>query len=229
MPQLHIKDDAAEIEERDKLREAVEPAEVEATAGADEADEADEGIREDRGKSAKSKRRSISISIRALLVGAVIIGLLAAAGVTTWLYLGAKAQLDAQARQAAATSRAEQIALDYAVGAAKIDAKDLGPWKTELVKGTTPELKDKLSNAATSMEQILVPLQWNSTAVPLVAKVRSDDNGTYVVDTFVSVQTKTVQAPEGLESTATYSITIDSNDDWQISEVGGVGAVVGQK
>ncbi|UNB52168.1 hypothetical protein [Mycolicibacterium sp. YH-1] len=229
MPQLHIKDDAAEIEERDKLREAVDPAEVEATAGADEADEADDGIREDRGKSAKSKRRSISISIRALLVGAVIIGLLAAAGVTTWLYLGAKAQLDAQARQAAATSRAEQIALDYAVGAAKIDAKDLGPWKTELVRGTTPELKDKLSNAATSMEQILVPLQWNSTAVPLVAKVRSDDNGTYVVDTFVSVQTKTVQAPEGLESTATYSITIDSNHDWQISEVGGVGAVVGQK
>jgi Mce-associated membrane protein len=229
MPQLHIKDDAAEIEERDKLREAVEPAEVEATAGVDEADEADEGIRENRGKSAKSERRSISISIRALLVGAVIIGLLAAAGVTTWLYLGAKAQLDAQARQAAATSRAEQIALDYAVGAAKIDAKDLGPWKTELVKGTTPELKDKLSNAATSMEQILVPLQWNSTAVPLVAKVRSDDNGTYVVDTFVSVQTKTVQAPEGLESTATYSITIDSNHDWQISEVGGVGAVVGQK
>ncbi|MET4426864.1 hypothetical protein [Mycolicibacterium sp. 624] len=226
MPQLHIKDDAAEIEERDKLREAVDPAEVEATAGADEADD---GIRENRGKSAKSKRRSISISIRALLVGAVIIGLLAAAGVTTWLYLGAKAQLDAQARQAAATSRAEQIALDYAVGAAKIDAKDLGPWKTELVRGTTPELKDKLSNAATSMEQILVPLQWNSTAVPLVAKVRSDDNGTYVVDTFVSVQTKTVQAPEGLESTATYSITIDSNHDWQISEVGGVGAVVGQK
>jgi Mce-associated membrane protein len=45
----------------------------------------------------------------------------------------------------------------------------------------------------------------------------------------VGVQTKTVQAPDGLQSTATYSITVDSNHDWQISEVGGIGAVVGQK
>ena len=79
------------------------------------------------------------------------------------------------------------------------------------------------------MEQILVPLQWKSTAVPLVAKVRSSANGIYVVDTFVGVETKTVQAPDGLQSTATYSITIDSQHDWQISDVGGIGAVVGQK
>jgi Mce-associated membrane protein len=38
-----------------------------------------------------------------------------------------------------------------------------------------------------------------------------------------------MQAPEGLQSTATYSITIDSNHDWQISDVGGIGSVVGQK
>jgi hypothetical protein len=79
------------------------------------------------------------------------------------------------------------------------------------------------------MEQILAPLQWNSTAVPLVAKVRSRTNGIYVVDTFVGVETKTVQAPDGLQSTATYSITIDGSHDWQISEVGGIGSVVGKK
>jgi hypothetical protein len=38
-----------------------------------------------------------------------------------------------------------------------------------------------------------------------------------------------MQAPDGLQSTATYSITIDSAHDWQISDVGGIGSVVGRK
>jgi hypothetical protein len=180
-------------------------------------------------KSTKPRVRRVSVSIRALLVATLIAALLASAGVMTWLYLGEKAKVDRMARQAADNSHAERIALDYAVNAAKIDAKDLDSWKKNLVKGTTPELKEKLSSAATSMEQILAPLQWNSTAVPLVAKVRSNANGIYVVDTFVGVETKTMQAPDGLQSTATYSITIDGNHDWQISEVGGIGSVVGQK
>jgi hypothetical protein len=107
--------------------------------------------------------------------------------------------------------------------------QDLNTWKGKLVNGTTPSLKDKLTKAATSMQQILVPLEWNSTAQPLVAKVRSDTNGIYVVDTFVSVLTKTTQAPDSLQSTATYSITIDSKNTWQISDVGGIGAVAGAK
>jgi Mce-associated membrane protein len=180
-------------------------------------------------QSAKREGRKVSISLRALLTGAVIVGLIVGIGIVAWMYFGERAKVEATSRQAADNSRAEQIALDYAVGAAKIDAKNLGPWKVNLVKGTTPQLKAKLDDAATKMEQILVPLQWNSSAVPLVAKVRSNANGIYVVDTFVGVSTKTVQAPEGLASTATYSITIDSNHDWQISEVGGVGSVIGQK
>lgn len=173
--------------------------------------------------------RQVSISVRTLLLALLITALVAAVGVMTWLYLRANAKLDDLARQAADNSHAERIALDYAVDAAKINAQDLGEWKKNLVKGTTPELKEKLSSAATSMEQILMPLQWNSTATPLAAKVRSNANGIYVVDTFVGVETKTIQAPEGLQSTATYSITIDSNHDWQISDVGGIGSVVGQR
>lgn len=173
--------------------------------------------------------RQVSISVRTLLLALLITALVAAVGVMTWLYLRANAKLDDLARQAADNSHAERIALDYAVDAAKINAQDLGEWKKNLVKGTTPELKEKLSSAATSMEQILMPLQWNSTATPLAAKVRSNANGIYVVDTFVGVETKTIQAPDGLQSTATYSITIDSNHDWQISDVGGIGSVVGQR
>jgi hypothetical protein len=195
--------------------------------GADEVD--DEPASGSRRWPAKTDARRISVSVRTLLVGMLITGLVAAVGVFVWLYLGARAKLDAQQRQSADNSHAERIALDYAVDAARIDAKNLDAWKKSLVKGTSPELKAKLDEAGKSMEQILTPLQWDSTAVPLAAKVRSNANGIYVVDTFVGVQTKTVQAPDGLQSTATYGITIDSNHGWQISDVGGIGSVVGHK
>jgi len=167
--------------------------------------------------------------LRSLVLTVAIIMLAIAVGVLSWLLISARAELDAKARQAANYERAEQTALDYAVNAAVIDYKDVNGWKAKLVKGTSPELKEKLTKAANSMEQILVPLQWNSEARPLVAKVRSDAGGSYIVDSFVTVLTKTMQAPDGLQSTATYSVTIDSNNDWQISDVGGIDAVVGSR
>lgn len=173
--------------------------------------------------------RRISISLRSLVVGLVMFSLIVATCVMTWLYIGATSKLDEQAAQANNYKRAEQIALDYAVNAAIMDYHDLGPWKTNLAKGTTPELKEKLTKAGTAMEQILTPLEWISNAKPLSAKVRSSNNGVYVVDAFVGVMTKTVQAPDSLQSTATYSITIDSNHDWQISDVGGIAGVLGEK
>jgi Mce-associated membrane protein len=171
----------------------------------------------------------LTIPLRSLVLAVVIAILLAAAGVMTWLYVDARHDLDVQARQSEGNSHAENIALDYAVNAAAMNYSDLNAWKVKLVAGTSPELKARLTKAAEEMEQILVPLQWTSTARPLAAKVRSESNGLYVVDCFVSVLTKTVQAPDPLQSTATYSVTIDSNKNWQITDVGGIGAVVEQK
>ncbi|OBJ42494.1 hypothetical protein A5630_20865 [Mycolicibacterium mucogenicum] len=176
-----------------------------------------------------SRGRSISLTVRSLLFGALTLGLVAAVTVLGWLYFDTREQLNAQAVRAANDSRAEKIALDYAVNAATMNYKDLQAWHVKLVAGTTPELNKKLSDAGTSMEQVLVPLQWSSTAAPLVAKVRSSTGGVYIVDSFVSVQTKTVQAPEPLQSTATYSTTIDSNNNWQITDVGGIGSAMGPK
>ena len=173
--------------------------------------------------------RRVTISMKALAVAFVFLVLCAAVAATTWLYFGERGKVAAQQRESADDQRVEQIALDYAVGAATMNYQDLKTWKGALVKGTTQALNDKLTKAAGSMEQLLVPLEWSSTAQPLVAKVRSDSNGVYVVDTFVSVLTKTTQAPDNLQSTATYSITIDSNQDWQISDVGGIGALTGPK
>jgi Mce-associated membrane protein len=218
----------ADDDDDDNVEDNTDAAESDAT----DPEVVDESATVDAQQKRESTRANglrVSVSVRTLLVTVLIAALLASIGVLAWLYLGEKAQVDQQARQTADNRRAEQIALDYAVDAAKINYQDLGAWKKDLVNGTTRELTDKLNGAAKSMEQILEPLQWNSTATPLVAKVRSDSNGIYIVDTFVGVETKTIQAPDGLQSTATYSITIDSNHNWQISEVGGIGAVIEHK
>jgi Mce-associated membrane protein len=172
--------------------------------------------------------RRLSVSLRAAVLALVIFLLVAGLGVLGWLYLGVRGQLSAQDRAAGDRNHAEDIASDYSLHAAEMDYQDFNAWKLKLVNGTTPELKDKLTQAADSMQQILAPLQWKSTARPLAAKVRSEAGGIYVVDAFVSVLTKTMQAPDGLQSTATYSVTLDSNHNWQITDVGGIDAVLGK-
>ncbi|WP_241524328.1 hypothetical protein [Mycobacterium paraense] len=175
------------------------------------------------------RRLSISVSASGLLYAALIAALVGALATFVWLYVDVRHELDAQARRSDGNAHAEKVALDYAVNAATMNYQDLNGWKTKLVAGTSPELNDKLSKAAESMQQILVPLQWTSSARPLIAKVRSNTAGIYVVDCFVSVQTKTVQAPDPLLSVATYSLTLDSNKNWLITDVGGIGALTGQR
>ena len=172
--------------------------------------------------------RQLSVSLRGFIVGLIIVVLAAAAAVFGWLYADATSQLNARDLATNNRTHAEEIASNYAVHAAEMDYQDFNGWKLKLVNGTSPELKDKLTKAADSMQQILAPLQWKSSARPLAAKVRSDNGGIYVVDTFVSVLTKTMQAPDGLQSTATYSVTLDSKNNWQITDVGGIDAALGK-
>lgn len=196
--------------------------------GASEPELADSTIADEL-EDQKTASRRLSVSLRSLVMALVIVLIVGVVGVLTWLYVEAVHKLDTQARETQNNEHAEKVALDYAVNAAEMDVGDLKDWKVKLVAGTSPELGDKLTKAAESMEQILIPLQWSSTARPLVAKVRSEAEGVYVVDSFVSVLTKTMQASDPLQSTATYSVTIDSTNEWQIIDVGGIGAVVEQK
>jgi Mce-associated membrane protein len=219
----------AEAQEKREPHVATAAAEPEATETKDPSDNEGGGVKAPSDAKSTRRDRSVSVSLRGLILGSVIVALVAAVAAMGWLYADARHQLDAQASQATNNARAEQIALDYAVNAATMDYKDLQAWHVKLVAGTTPELTKKLSDAGTSMEQVLVPLQWSSAAQPLVAKVRSTTGGIYVVDSFVSVQTKTVQAPDALQSTATYSTTIDSNNNWLITDVGGIGSAMGPK
>ncbi|MCV7307083.1 hypothetical protein [Mycobacteroides immunogenum] len=167
-------------------------------------------------------RRSLIFSVL-LVAAAVTIGALA------W-YLHSSQRSEQQARAAltsareatSARQRAEQIALDYSRGAAEMDFKDIPGWTKRLTTNTSPELTKKLKDAAASMEQIVVPLQWVSTPTPITSAVRSERDGIYVVNSFLSVMTKNVQAPNGVQSTATYTVTINAKDNWVITDVGGV-------
>lgn len=167
-------------------------------------------------------RRSLIFSVL-LVAAAVTIGVLA------WS-LHSSQRSEQQARAAltsaqeatSARQRAEQIALDYSRGAAEMDFKDIPGWTKRLTTNTSPELTKKLKDAAASMEQIVVPLQWVSTPTPITSAMRSERDGIYVVNSFLSVMTKNVQAPNGVQSTATYTVTINAKDNWVITDVGGV-------
>ena len=161
-----------------------------------------------------------------LLIIALIVVLVAAVAILGVLVTNRSGQLDDIRDAAAMTQKAEDSALSYAVDAANMNYQDIGGWQKRLVQGTSPELTQQLTQAANSMQQVIAPLQWVSTSAPIAAKVKSHNGTTYVVTAFVNVNTKNAQAPDGVQSTATYTVTLDSAKDWQITDVGGVGTNV---
>ncbi|WP_280426648.1 hypothetical protein [Nocardia carnea] len=167
-----------------------------------------------------------TISLKTLVAAGCVVLTVAVIAVLGWRVYDVSAELDSLRAGAADNAHAEKVALDYATGAAEMNFQDLAAWRTRLTTGTSPALTGRLTQAATSMEQIIVPLQWVSTAQPVAAKVRSADNGVYSVDCFVSILTKNSQAPEGIQSTATYQLSLDSRNDWAVTEIGGVGAAL---
>lgn len=171
-----------------------------------------------------------SVSVRTLLVGggcalgaAAVVGLIGTLG---WQLASKSDDLDALRQQSVDNAHAEQVSLDYATAAADMDYQNPSEWSGRLTAGTSPELTTRLRQAATSMEQLIVPLQWTSSATPIAAKVESASDGVYEVTCFVNVLTKNLQAPDGIESTATYRMTIDSTNDWQITQISGIGSAL---
>lgn len=169
-------------------------------------------------------RRQVTFSLRWDVLVTVILLVAAAGGIglLSWQLRDAESGLAAMHAAADTRQHAEQVALDYAQGASQMDYKDLPAWTARLVANTTPELTAKLKEAAVSMEQIIVPMRWDSTSTPITAKVRSEHDGVFVVNCFVSVMTKNVQTPDGIQSTATYTVTVNRGDNWIITDVGGV-------
>jgi Mce-associated membrane protein len=163
-----------------------------------------------------------SVAVKPLALGLVVALLVIGLAVVTWQLRSTSDELSSIHSAEAGRAQAEQIALDYATGAAEMDFRDLPTWRTRLTQGTSSELSNRLTQASSSMEQIISPLQWTSTAQPISAKAVAGDGGIYSVDCFISAMTTNSQAPEGIMSTATYKLTIDSGDDWKITEISGI-------
>lgn len=173
-----------------------------------------------------NKLLNASMSLKAILVGVVLVALVIALVVVVLQLNARNNDLDSRIAADEALGTAEQVALDYAKGAAEMDFRDLAAWRSKLTDRTSEELTTRLTQAATSMEQIITPLQWTSTAQPIAASASVDANGIYQVDSFVSVLTTNSQAPEGIESTATYRLSIDKDQDWQIVDISGLDSAI---
>lgn len=159
---------------------------------------------------------------------AAVLALATAVVVLAVLFAGDRGELRDLRAETERSEHAQQVALEYATAAAQMDYQDLAGWNENLVAGTSPELTEKLKTAASSMEQVIVPLQWTSSAQPIAAQVVENNGEVYTVAAFVNVNTKNAESPEGVQSTATYTVTLDRAKDWLITDVGGVNPV-GQK
>lgn len=217
--------------DRDTADTADTAAEVESTTATDAPEAAATEAQESR---APRRRRGLgdrTFSARSLVRGAVAaIVLLAVVGVIVFLGMKVNSQSDRIAgieKDGADRAHAEKVALDYSNGAAQMDYQKPDEWIGRLTKGTSPEMTNRLRQAATSMQQLITPLQWTSTSQPIAAKVQSSKDGVYQVVTFVDVMTKNAQTPDGIQSTATYRMTIDSRNDWQITDISGIGSALG--
>lgn len=160
--------------------------------------------------------RAPSGTLRTVLATVVVVALVA---VSVLLYLQTRT-LDTERREAADRARAEQIASDYAVKAATMDYRDLTPWLNGVKAGVTPELAKKFDSILDVMREVVTPLRLTSSGRASFAKTTSEVNGIYQVKVAVDVSSQNIQAPQGTVSTSTYSVSLDRNRDWIITEAG---------
>ncbi|HLS76733.1 MAG TPA: hypothetical protein VK083_08100 [Nocardia sp.] len=211
--------------------ESTEPPETTATTpGTVPSDSAPE--RESTATDAKQARehtapttvgaRTVSVELSTALTVLVVAALLTATVTLGILYASARSTIAATEARAADERRAEQIALDYALGASTIDYRDVASWFTRLKDGAAAPLAAKFDATAPQLEQILLPLQWTSTATALSADVISESDGVFQVNAYLTVDSTSVQNPDGARTTVTYSLTIDRAANWEITEVGGL-------
>ncbi|WP_245745768.1 hypothetical protein [Nocardia altamirensis] len=170
--------------------------------------------------------RSVHLEIATLVRGAVIAVLVIAVAVLSVFLVLARDDLADSAAAAAADRHAEQVATDYAIGASTIDYADLNTWVAKLKANTSPALSGKFDAVGPKMGELLTPLKWTSTATPVTATVSARNNGVYTVNVFVNLSVSNVQNPKAAFVTATYTVTVDANAGWKITEVGGLGGAL---
>ncbi|MBF6150091.1 hypothetical protein FHY52_00540 [Nocardia nova] len=172
--------------------------------------------------SPRARRRTVSLRLSTVATAAVALIAVAVIAVLAMFLWSARGDISAREAADSDRAKAEQVASDYAVGASTIDYKNANAWLGKLQAGTSAQLADKFKATAPQLEAILTPLQWNSTAQPITAKVMSESNGVYKVDVFLNVSSTSAQTPQGGQTTVTYNVSLDRNSGWKITDVGGM-------
>lgn len=176
-----------------------------------------------------SRGVTFSIGMRSILVGGVVAVLIVALSITIPLWLIARSELHDRDLAAAAQKHAESVASDYAIGASNIDYHNFDNWVHSLKSNTSPALSNKFDATAPQLKDIIVPLNWTSKATAISSALKSENAGVYVVNVFLNVTSTSAQTPEGAQTTVTYTVTVDKNSDWKITDVGGVDAALPAK
>ncbi|UGT60934.1 hypothetical protein [Nocardia asteroides] len=122
----------------------------------------------------------------------------------------------------ATDSEAEQAASRYALNVSEVHPTDIESWRTQLQKEVSQDLAPKLSAAVDVVGPWLTQMEYTSTAKVLAAKVSGREQNLYTVQVFVDMTSKSRQTPDGVTATAAYTITLDRDANWTITDVGGV-------
>ncbi|MFE3191016.1 hypothetical protein ACFXHA_18535 [Nocardia sp. NPDC059240] len=166
--------------------------------------------------------KTVSIKLSALLTAAAGIALIAALVTVTVLWQSARSDLKSRDNQAADDKHAEQVASDYAMGAANLNYADFNAWTVRLKANTTPALAAKFDATASKLQEILVPLKWTSSPTLLSSQVVNHDNGVYKVNVYLNVNSTNAQNPDGVLTTIYYTVNVDPKGDWKVTDVGGM-------
>lgn len=164
--------------------------------------------------------RQVTLSVRSIVASVVLIALVVALGVFLVRDISARKDLNDLRADVADRAAAENVAGKYAVNAATLDYRDLTPWIANMKKGVSPDLQKQYDLIGQTMDQVLTPLRMQTTADLIVAKTVSTSGDIFRVQAVVDVNTKSVQTPNGSNTTATYTLTLDRSKDWMITSVG---------
>lgn len=164
------------------------------------------------------RRRSVVAAVSMLCVAALV-----AVGVLAYLLVQRSDDLAAERQLTADKQTAETVAGKYAVGAATFDFNNLQPWSAALKNGTAPELNSRFDVAVSTLTPLIQEVQWVQTAKLIAAKtvdIRADRQ--FIVQVFVSTHMTSTQNPKGLNTVTPYTITLDRDSKWLITDVAGI-------
>ena len=164
------------------------------------------------------RRHPVVAAVSMLCVAALV-----AVAVLAYLLVQRSDDLVAERQLTADKQTAETVAGRYAVGAATFDFNNLQPWSAALKNGTAPELNSRFDVAVNTLTPLIQEVQWVQTAKLIAAKtvdIRADRQ--FIVQVFVSTHMTSTQNPKGLNTVTPYTITLDRDSNWLITDVAGI-------